>query len=158
MSDQNSHPILQWQAPEFRHYPKNIGWYITFIALSILIIGFFIIQKDYFGAASLTILACLIAFFSNQHPQTIIILIDQHGIQYGNLHFPYAQVKQFWIVDTEHHKTLNVETTALVNNTLILELVDENPQIIREVLLKHIPEHEDPKATLAQKISHRLKF
>jgi hypothetical protein len=42
---------IAWQAPEFRYYEKNAGWYITVIAVTVLLVAYFIIiPGDYFAA------------------------------------------------------------------------------------------------------------
>ena len=42
MSNKNT---ISWQAPEFKHYEKNAGWYITLISIAVLILGFFVIVQ-----------------------------------------------------------------------------------------------------------------
>ena len=155
MENQNK---ISWQAPEFRHYKKNYGWYVVMIAISIMVVGFFIINKDIFAAISLAIIAALILFFARQPPQRIDIELNSRYIKYGNLIFPYKQIKHFWIVNNERHKTLNFHTTALLNNIVILELEQQNPEEAREFLIRYLPEHEENEETFAQKIMHSLKF
>ncbi len=62
------------------------------------------------------------------------------------------------MVQTEHHKTLNFETTTLINRTVVIELGEKDPDEIRELLLQHLPEHPDNNETTTQKIMHKLKF
>ena len=150
--------IISWQAPEFRHYEKNHAWYITLAAVSILIIGFFAIERDFFAAVCLAIIAAFIFFFARQKPQIVVIELDHRGVKFGNLMFPYKQIKHFWVVHNERHKTLNLQTTAMLNNLMILELEKQDPETIRRFLLSHLPEHEETEETPVQKIMHRFKF
>lgn len=150
---------ISWQAPEFRHYEKNIGWYTTLIAIAILVIGFFIIQQDYFAAITMAIIAALIVFFSRQTPEIVDIELNHTHISFGRLIFPYKHLKSFWIVDNQNHKTLNIETTTYINNLIVLELEDMEPEEIRSFLISYLPEHpERVKETFTQKIMHKLKF
>ena len=150
---------ISWQAPEYRHYYKSIGWYIAFSAVAILCIGFFvIIEKDIFAAVSLGILGILIIFFASQKPQIVPIELTQSSVNFGNVAFPFKQLKNFWIVNTKNHKTVNFQTTTAINNTVILELEDQNPETIREFLLPHLTEHHEDTETITQKISHLFKF
>jgi hypothetical protein len=157
MKNQNQTNI-SWQAPEFKSYEKNIGWYVTLFSIGILIVGFFIIQKDLFGAITMAIITACVVFFSKQKPEIVNISLSTKGINYGNLHFPYKQLKSFWIVNTQNHKTLNIITTTYVNNLLILELQDQNPDDVKEFLYNFLPEHEENRETFAQRLMHRLKF
>jgi hypothetical protein len=156
MDNQNK---ISWQAYEFKHYEKNYGWYVATAAISILVIGFFVINRDIFAAISLGIMAIFILFFfAGQKPQIIEIEINTEHIKYGNLIFPYKQIKYFWIVNNERHKTLNFHTTALLNNVMIFQLENQEPEKIRSYLIQHVPEHEETEETFAQKIMHSLKF
>ena len=154
--NQNS---ISWQAPEFKHYKKNAGWYVTLISITILIIGFFvIIQKDYFAAITIAILAVMIIYFSRQKPQIIEIHLTNKDVHQGNLHIPYKQIKHFWIVNKEPHKTLNFETSAYMNRLMVVELDEQDPDEIREFLLDFLPEHEDTEPTMTQRVIHWFKF
>ena len=151
--------IITWTAPEFRYYKKNTAWYITLGAISILVIAFFIIvQKDIFAAITAGILLASIVFFSFQKPELLEIEINQKFLHVGKVTYPYKQLKHFWIVNNLHHRTLNIETSSLINNMIIVEVMDQNEEDIRNFLLRHLPEHHLTTETFAQKISHKLKF
>ena len=155
MSTQNK---ISWQAPEFKHYEKTAGWYVTLIAVAILIAGFFIVQKDIFAAVTTIILAGLVVLFSRQKPEIVPIEIDSKAVKFGKIEFPYKQIKHFWVVHNERHKTINLRTTTYVNNTIILELGDQNPDEVRNFLMQYLPEHEATEETFAQRLMHWLKF
>lgn len=150
---------ISWQAPEFRHYEKNIGWYVALLGTVVLIIGFFvIIENDIFGAISLGIMALLLLYFARQKPLIVEIELNHKGLKFGTLFFPYKQLKDFWVVHNDNHKTLNLRSTTYVNNLLIIELEDQDPDEIRLFLLQYLPEHEQVHETFVQRISHKLKF
>lgn len=152
-------PILfSWQAPEFRHYPKNTAWYITLAIVAALIIGFMLLQRDIFGAVCTFIFALFILIFSRQEPKIIDIKLTSEAIHLSDTAIPYKTIKHFWIVYNDSHQTLNIETTTYLNRTLIVQLGDQDPVAIREALLQLAPEHTETEATLAQRLMHRLKF
>lgn len=154
--NQNS---ISWQAPEFKHYEKNPGWYVTAISIAVLIIGFFIIvQRDYFAAITLGVLTIFIIFFSRQKPQIVEIQLTSKGVHHGNLHVPYKQIKHFWVVNQEPLKTVNFETSAYMNRLMIVELENQDPDAVREFLLEYLPEHEDTQPTITQRVIHWFKF
>jgi hypothetical protein len=153
-----SNDAFAWQAPEFKHYEKNSGWYITLVAIAVLVVGFQIFQKDYFGALSLALIAAFIAGFANSKPKMVNIRINDKGIYIDSLFLPHKTIRHFWMVNNPDHKTLNLETTTYLNRTVILELMDEDSEEIRAFLVKYIPEHENTEATWSQRIRHRLRF
>jgi hypothetical protein len=153
--------ILSWRAPEFQHYPKNTAWYITLFLLMTLIIFFFILQKDIFGAICIFIFGVFVFIFSRQRPRIVAVNLTTAGVAIDETFIPYKSIKHFWVVYNEHHRTLNLETTAYLNRTLIVQFPEDDsidPRLIRDVLVQAVPEHEETEPTLAQKVMHRLKF
>jgi hypothetical protein len=149
---------LSWEAAEFRHYPKNFAWYITMGIIVLLIVAFELLQKDFFGAISLAVIAIFIIVFAMHRPAQIKISLSSEGVHIERSFVPYAQMKYFWIVDNEDHKTLNIETTAYINRTILVELGDQNSDEVREVMLQEVPEHSSTEETFVQRLIHRLKF
>jgi hypothetical protein len=149
---------LSWEALEFRHYPKNFSWYITMAVLVLLIIAFELLQKDFFGAISLGVIAIFIIVFAMHKPKMITIELTSEGIHIERSFIPYSQMKYFWIVDNENHKTLNIETTAYINRTILVELEGQDSNAVRQAMLRQVPEHSSTEETFIQRLIHRLKF
>ncbi len=157
MSNENQN--INWEAHEFKHYPKNLGWYVVLISGTLMAMAFFIIiQSDIFAAVSLAIISSLIIFFSRQHPKIVEIELNSKGIRFGNISYPYKQIKYFWVVNNERHQTVNFHTSALVNNVLILELDGQDPEEVENFLAQYLPEHPETDETFTQKVMHRFKF
>ena len=150
--------IIEWQAPEFRHYPKNAAWFITFGIIVALVVIYQISQKDWFGAISIAIIAVFFAAFALHRPKIVTVKISTIGLHIDDTDIPYTHIKQFWIVETDHHKTLNLETTAYLNHLLTIELHEQDADEVQEILEELLPENPDKKETLVQRVSHRFKF
>jgi hypothetical protein len=154
------HPetIIEWEAPEFRHYPKNAAWFITFGFIVMLIVAYQLFEHDWFGAISMVIIAILFAAFALHKPKIVKVSISTHGLHIEDTHIPYNRIKHFWILETENHKTLNLETTAYLNHLLSIELDNQDADEVQEILEEILPENPDTEQTVAQHISHRFKF
>jgi hypothetical protein len=150
--------IIEWQAPEFRHYPKNAAWFIIFTLVVAVLVIYQITQKDYFGAISIAIIAGFFGAFALHRPKIVTVRISTHGLHIDDAHIPFTHIKQFWIVDTEHHKTLNLETTAYLNHLLTIELNEQDADEVQEILEEILPENPEKSETAVQRISHRVKF
>lgn len=154
----NVETILEWRAPEFRHYPKNAAWFITLGIIVGLLVTYEIIQRDWFGAISILIIAGLFAAFALHRPKEVTIKLTTHGLHIDDTNIPYNNIRQFWIVDNDNHKTLNIETTAYLNHQLSIELHEQDSEEVQEILLELLPEKEDSEETMVQRIAHRFKF
>lgn len=150
--------FFEWEAPEFKHYQKNVIWYVLFGLIAAGLIALAVIRGDYFGASTTFILALLILYFTHRKPNMVPVKITNRGFHIDNLNIPYRYVKQFWIVDSDHHKTLNLETNTYLNHTVIIELSEQDTEPIRAFLANFLPEHEAPQPSFSQRIAHRFKF
>ena len=151
-------PIIDWEAPEFRHYPKNAAWYITFGVIAALVIAFELFMKDWFGAVTMVIISIFFALFALHKPKTVNVVISTHGLHVDDSHIPYSRIKQFWIVDNDNHKTLNIETTAYLNHLLAIELHEQDADEVQEILSELLPENPEKHELIHQRIAHRIKF
>lgn len=158
MSRKEAEPILEWQAPEFRHYPKNAAWFITFFIIVGLILAYEIFQHDWFGAIALGIIAIFFAIFAQHKPKVVNITISTHGLHIDDAHIPYSRIRQFWIVDNDNHKTLNLDTTAYLNHQLAIELAEQDADEVQEILEQLLPQNPESRETVAQSIAHRFRF
>ena len=150
--------IIEWQAPEFRHYPKNAAWFITFIIIVAMLVVYQLFQNDWFGAISVTLMAILITAFALHRPKIVSVKISTLGVHIDDSHIPYTHIKQFWVVENDNHKTLNLETTAYLNHILAIELNDQDADEVQEILSELLDENVDAEETVAQQIAHRFKF
>lgn len=150
--------IIEWRAPEFRHYPKNAAWFITFGIVVAMIIAYQIFQHDWFGAVTILIMAILFGIFAVHKPKEVTITVSTEGIHIDDSYISYTRIKQFWIVDTDNHKTLNIETTAYINHLLAIELHEQDAEEVREILAELLPENQDVEETIAQRIAHKFRF
>ena len=150
--------IIEWQAPEFRHYPKNAAWFISFAIIVAMLVIYQVFQKDWFGAISVAVIATMFGIFAVHRPKIVTIKISTLGLHIDDTTIPFNNIRQFWIVDTEQHKTLNIDTTAYLNHQLHIELNDQDADEVQEVLSELLPEKEDKQETAAQRIAHKLKF
>jgi uncharacterized membrane protein YobD (UPF0266 family) len=158
MAKQKPETIIEWEAPEFRHYPKNVAWFLIFGIVVAVIIIYQIFQKDWFGAISILIIAFFFAAFALHKPKIVNIRISTEGLHINDTFIPYNQIKQFWVVNNDNHRTLNIETTAYLNHLLAIELHEQDADEVQEILQELLPENEESDETFVQRIAHRFRF
>lgn len=150
--------ILSWEAPEYKHYPKNLAWFITlFIVISCFIL-YLIVRNDYFGAISVFVITAIATAFALHEPKIITYTISDKGFHIGDNLIRYRAIKHFWVDNENGNKTLHIETIAYFNHMHQVELGEQDPLLVRAVLVELLPEHPDPMKTIPQRIAHRIKF
>ncbi len=150
---------ISWQAPEFIHRPKSSMWFILVGIAGTGLILYFLFQRDYLTALLFFLLGLVTFYFARLPAKNIQIQIGSKGLRLNQIQIPYQKLKKFWIVyEPPIIKTLNFETTAYFNRFITLQLENENPLPIREILLKYIPEDLERGEQLDDKIARTLKF
>jgi hypothetical protein len=147
----------QWQAPQFVHYEKNASWYGIFSLVVIGLIAILIWRHDLFGAISIGVVAVIALIFSRHKPEIIDIAISNYGIHSAEHHISHTNIKHFWIVDNNRHRTLNVHTDSGLGRIVIFQLGDADGEAVRAALSNFAQEHEGEE-TLAQKIMHKFRY
>lgn len=149
---------ISWEALEFKQYEKGASWYAGVVIVAVATIGTAIWRKELFGTISLIAIAGLALYLLNKNPNRIIIKLTPKGIYQGEAFLPYGVIRNFWIVEAPHHRTLNLETTAYLNRVQLIELEEQDPELIRAYLSQFLQEHETRQETFAQKIMHQFKL
>ena len=150
---------ISWTAPEFIHQPKGSLWFILVGVADLVLIIYFLFQRDYLTALLFLLLGLVTFYFARLPAKNLHIQIGPKGLKLNQIQIPYQKLKKFWIVyEPPIIKTLNFETTAYFNRFLTLQLEDKNPLPIRELLLKYIPEDLERGEQIDDKIARTLKF
>jgi len=150
---------ISWSAPEFIHQPKSPLWFTLAGITGLTLIIYFLFQRDYLTALLFFLLGLVTFYFAKLPAKSVQIQIGAKGLKLNQIQIPYQKLKKFWIVyEPPIVKTLNFETTAYFNRFLTLQLENENPLPIREILLKYIPEDLERGEQMDDKIARKLKF
>lgn len=151
---------ISWKAPEYLFFQRSPVWYIVVGVIGLASLIYAVVNRDYVMLITLMTMLAVGAWLSFKKPKTITITLDQRGLSISGVLFPYDTVlKKFWIhYHPPHVKTLNFETTNYLNRDIALELEDEDPIEIRNLLLEHLDEDMDKEETYLDKLLRALKF
>jgi hypothetical protein len=87
------------------------------------------------------------------------ISLDDKGVNIGNITIPYKQMSGFWITTTDDAgSSINIETLGFLNRLITVELERQDPEEIRQFLAQFVPEHTAIKPTIAQRVTHWIRF
>ncbi len=135
-------PLASWQASEYTHSEKSGAWYIGLFALSGLLIVWSIFTKNYLFTLIVPMGAVVIYMLSQRKSEMINIVITPDGVKINDRLYSYDEdLAKFWIIYKPHGevKTLNFDQRGIRPN-LVIQLEDQNPLKIREILLKYLAE------------------
>lgn len=151
--------LHSWVAPEFIRHERGMVWKIT-MPLLVFLAAFLGI---YFGAwsFSIAIVAFAIVYWliHRNPPKDVEVVISDVGLKVGNRRYPFSRIKAFWIIyEPPVFKTLYIRVSGDIAVNIPIQLEDEHPAIIREIMIEKIPELEGQKISLTETISRLLKL
>ncbi|MBD3282273.1 MAG: hypothetical protein GF387_01550 [Candidatus Portnoybacteria bacterium] len=137
---------IKWKAPEFSKKEKTNSWFII-PAIITIILGIIALISDNFLFLITIILAFIVFYvFANKDPRIIEFEISSEGIRIDNKIYDFDEIKSFWIFyDPPEKKELSLRMSKIFYPYIQIPLKDQDPNEIREFLLKFIKEkrHQD---------------
>lgn len=148
---------VEWKAYE---YENRIGtkygiWAIEGIALLLVLYG--IVARSYLFMAFVVIAFTLLYFFAKRTPRLMTYSVTPQGVCAGGKRVDYSNLQSFWIFEELHISEVSLETKNKFQRFMALPLGDINPDTLREVLKRYLPEKQQ-EGTVTDQIARILGF
>ncbi|OGE90714.1 MAG: hypothetical protein A3E29_01130 [Candidatus Doudnabacteria bacterium RIFCSPHIGHO2_12_FULL_48_16] len=151
---------ISWKTQSSTNPKRSLAWYVIFIILSLAALTFAIFYSESIITVitfSLIILVVLTLSFITRTETTY--RLSPLGISAGRMIYPYKTIKKFWInYRPPEVKTLNLETTAYINNIIAIQLGNQDPVAVKQFLAQYLRQDLDHEETAAEILARRLKI
>ena len=149
---------VQWQASEYLHHQKSIGWYalVTFV-LFLVGIAAYLVTHDYFGPFAVVILGALLLVAAGRKPRLVDYLVDQQGIVIGNKEYAYDEFQSFAVVREDAVESILLTPLKKLMPSMSLYFGPNESQRIFNVLSTYLP-LEDRKKDPIDRFLHKIRF
>jgi len=152
--------LHHWDTPEFIPLPRGKRWYTIagLIFSGLLIIAIF--SGNWTMAIAITLLAVVFFAFEKRQPKHVTVEISSMGLWYKDKFYPYHHLNSFWIVyHPPYVNSLYLKIRKKRGFKLLkIELYHEDPNLIRELLIKEIPEIEGATEPMTDILSRLLRL
>lgn len=135
--------LRSWESSEYEQQSKPRSWYIVAAVIGLILIGISIYMRNYLFLVVVVMMAVVIILMDRKAPISLETKITDKGIRYGKRFYPYTNLEHFWIIYDPPIKTLNFRTTRNLFPMISIQLEDQNPLEIRDILLNFLPENEE---------------
>ena len=160
---ENSNEKIIWSALEYEDKIRSQDW---FWALGIIVITSSIaaiIFENYFFAALLIISGILLGFFAIKKPDMITYEINEKGLKVLSRHYPYENIKSFWIQldkseDTKIKPMLFIHSERIFMPIIGIPIGTEIAEDIHSIMLGQNIAEIEMKEHPSEKIMEVLGF
>lgn len=151
--------LMEWEPLEFREAPRNDNWYLWVGIVTAILITISILTKTYIVAVTFFLLAVVLVMFAQKPVKRMRFRITDTGIEIRDKFYPYHSLKKFWIFyNPPHVMTLNFSQRDKISLTLVVEIENEDPVKIRDILLQYLAEDETKEEDFFDAVARRLHF
>jgi hypothetical protein len=142
---QNHDELIFWKVPEFDKHERTSTWYIAAVILGILGMIFAFVTANFLFAVIIVITALIIVLRQGQEPDMVKFSISYEGISIGRKFYDYDDISDFSLVYKPKLgvKRLYFEFKSPFQHRLSLPINDISPLVIREILVKYLPENTE---------------
>ena len=149
---------IQWSALEFIAHDKNPLWFIAGGIIAVIFLAFAICTKNFIFALIIILASFSIFIWAQKKPRKIMFSLTPKGLKIEENIYAFDSLKSFWIFyEPPEIKYLSVESKKIFMPRIIIPLNEENPNKIREFLIKYLPE-EKQRESLIDILARRLRY
>jgi len=152
-------PILSWIAPEYVKNEKGTVWVTMAISITAGLIAYAILTKSWTMSAAFFMLAIVYFIEHKTKPENIPIEITEMGVKVKDKFYPFSHFKTFWIIyNPPMVKTLHMRFASRNNRDLLIQLGDQDPVKVRNLLLTQLPEWEGKEEAITDILTRVFKL
>lgn len=133
-----------WEFPEFHRHDRGKWWYIsmTIVTIALLVYSYFSNNPLF----AVIILFFLVIYFATdkKEPDNVEFIIAEDGILLHGKFLEFERFKNFYILYYPPHiKSLYLQPKNDFSQLLTIPLENQNPVLIRKILLNYLDEDLD---------------
>jgi len=138
--DQNEERLLfEWEAAERSYQKRNKDFWVTAVAILILVSVILIFIKEFFLIMALISVLFLYYALSSVPPGKIKNKLTNRGLYFGELKYEWRDLKKFWFKKSMSSETINFGTDLRFPRMISLVIDPKDTEKLKEIVLKRIP-------------------
>ena len=149
--------FLEWEAYEFPYWKKSREWYIAIGIFSCSLLAMSILTGNFLLGVMAPLIFFLLMIYGAKRPRRLHYAITSLGVKIGNRFWRFNELNSFWILYEPEVKEILIANKALLTPKLTLPLDDQDPNELRRLFMKFLPEKQHEES-LVDIFMRRLKF
>jgi len=133
----------EWEEAERSFQKKDRDFWVTAIAILVLVSVILIFVKEFFLIITLVSILFLYYVLSTIPPQNVKYKITNRAIYFGGERYEWALLTRFWFGKSLSSEMIHFETVLKFPRRVSLVIKPEDKEKIKEIVIKRIPLVED---------------
>jgi hypothetical protein len=154
----NTNTLLEWQAPTRSDRVRSDQWYAIGGALCAVMIAYGILSGSWSLSLIFALVPALYYVLRNKSHSKHTIRLKETGIEYDGRLTPWAEWKEFWILEGTDYYELHIAAVRTTRSELVIQTGEIDPYAIRDALGQYIPQIAHQKERLLDAIIRFCKL
>jgi hypothetical protein len=138
-----SKEFISWEVPEYPVYERGIFWYLSLAVVSIVLLIYALRNSNFLFAFIIVMFIIIFLLHTDRKPSLLKFSLTEQGVLLGTKLYLWKEFSRFFIVyNPPEVKTLYFEFSNFKPH-LTIPLGEQNPEVIRQLLLKFLPENKE---------------
>lgn len=149
LNDLNEEKVLyEWTAPERAFQRREKDFWITAVAILVLVAVIFIFIKEFFLIIALGSLMFMFYVLSTVPPANVLYRITNRGIYFGEIVYYWDVLEKFWFKKSLSTEMVHFGTTLKFPHLVSLVIIPKDETKLKEIIIKKIPLVENPPSII----------
>jgi len=133
--------LISWEFADRPKYERGRLWYVLMIALGVGLLLYALFSANFLFALIIVMIALVLYVSTIFEPAQMRFAVTEDGVQIGGSFLPFREIDKFWFYyEPPEIKNLYLEFRSVVRPRLRIDLADQNPNQVREILAKFVKE------------------
>jgi hypothetical protein len=138
---------------------RSRAWYITAAVFFGIIVAINVVLQLYMSAIVVVLLGLLLFTTASRKKTPIQVHFFAQGLELQEKMYPWSEFEKFWILyEPPTLKRLFFKRRGKILSELVIELANENPLKIRDLLLPLLPEDQTKEESRVDLVTRSLKL
>lgn len=132
--------LLSWEAPERVFKVKTKDFWITSIAILVLVSIILIFIKEYIAIFAAIAIMFYYYVISTVPPEKITNRLTNRGVYFGTAFYPWTNLSRFWLKKQSDYFSIHFETNLrFPPEVFLLFQGDDNYEKLKKIALRYLP-------------------
>ena len=131
--------LFEWEAPERAYQKKGKDFWVTSVAILILVSVILIFINEFFLIMALISVLFVYYALSSVPPGMVKNKLTNRAVYFGELRYEWTGLQNFWFKKSLSNQTINFDTMLRFPRMVSLVIDPQDQEKLKEIALKRIP-------------------
>ena len=149
--------LVSWQASEYVHHDKKLGWYLIFFVVIAALIAIAAVTHQWLTIGVFAVMAGALLVYSNRAPRVLTYALGDNGIMIEQKFYPYDIFRSFGVIQDVAWHLIDLDPLKRFMPRLSIMIEDAKRDQIVGILTDHMP-RQDRQPDLIERAARYLHF